>query len=173
MIRTILSTAVAMILIGCTTPDVNPSNKYMIFEEGKPYAIPYGAKYGLYTKDMIEVFEMIKNLKSKPTTKEGKKTAEEMLTGANIALRTCKIGDVRWADPKSFKNQKSDLGKLLTHAVTFARGKAGCAKPLSKQEYDYYLARTKINTSNNNQSSSSSSPTRYKAPTYNFPSNNI
>lgn len=34
------------IMAGCGQPEFNPSNKAIVFKDGKPYAVPYGSYYG-------------------------------------------------------------------------------------------------------------------------------
>lgn len=136
--------SIALLLIGCAskTPKFNPSNKGIVFEKGKPYAIPYESTYYYIAKSNLDAIHKIaaSNNKSKAPNKEIAEWADILYRGSNIAKRQCKLGDVMWVEGsvvKRARNKNDKLTEILLTLAAFTTGQAGCVKPLSKQEYQY------------------------------------
>lgn len=119
----IFATAIGLLLTGCVQPEFNRSNKGIAFVDGRPYAIPYGSTYGYpFNKNEPQLLRDFRN-----------------------AGVDCRIGDTFWVEA----SYKDELRKALTAkdyqthfaiiSKAAAAGKAGCAHPLSRQEYEYML----------------------------------
>jgi len=124
------------LLNSCGQPSFNRNSTSIKFVEGKPYSIPRGAYYGLVTKGQSE--ENARLLKH---------TNPEALHIVKAPL--CREGEVRWVAKKEYIRGMELAAKAVkTHAYnaffkdqynSYQAGKAGCAKPLNQQEYEYRL----------------------------------
>ena len=117
---------------GCIQPGFNPNTKRIVFVDGKPFRIPYGA----YTN----------------RSPYYNKTRDVAVIRHNNSLGlNCKIGYLGWVEAgiaKKITNATQGLDKNnvelnLKYIEPMKReairnGKLGCAHPLSKQEYHYY-----------------------------------
>ena len=116
-----------MLLSGCTgsQPAFNPGDKAITFVNGKPYAIPYSANYDPMDEYKYKMYKSVGY--------------------------TCNMGNVIWGDRRlspSINNAKNE-DEIKSIIVTALRqGKIGCAKPLSKQEYQYRLNQQNQNSAN-------------------------
>lgn len=114
-----------ILLVGCANPSFNPNSKKIVFVEGKPFRIPYGANHtGYRYTNSAKDKEIILSYK-----KEG---------------LICKRGDLLWIEKytgnKGLKIYKSE-GKLAGYAFigkASRKGKSGCVRPISDQEYSFY-----------------------------------
>ncbi len=120
--------AAIILLAGCANPSFNPNNKQIVFVEGKPFRIPYGASH---------------------TGKRFTNTVEsrEKMTSYKREGLICNIGDLLWIENYTAKTgvkiYKSE-GKLsgYTYIGKASReGKSGCVRPISNQEYSFYRSK--------------------------------
>jgi len=108
-----------ILLVGCTNqPNFNPDAKNLRFVGGKPYLIPKNSTFGLTPLNKKLASSMKKNSRGK-----------------------CKEGDVWWVglpygSPGRMVIRASSEQEVQNH---FDMRHTGCAHPLSKQEYQYYL----------------------------------
>jgi len=113
-----------LLLSGCTQPSFNPNNKSVTFKDGKPYAIPHNTKFLRMDKEMINMLRA---------------------SGVN----QCRVGDYLWKSDKAEKQIESNMnnvGPVLYKS--FRNGDMGCAKPLNKQEYQYWMNRSNQQSAN-------------------------
>lgn len=125
----LISMCVAIILlVGCANPSFNPNNKQIVFVEGKPFRIPYGAAH---------------------TGKRFTNTVEsrEKMTSYKREGLICNIGDLLWIENYTGKNGVEiykTKGKLSGYAYigkASREGKSGCVRPISNQEYSFYRSK--------------------------------
>jgi len=125
-ITIVIGLGILLLFTGCTEPQlsVNQNNKKLTFVKGKPYAIPVNTISG---KRLISA-KQIKNAR---------------LIGAY-----CKKGDISWiSNGVSSLFDKYD-GKTAGEIIRRDH-LAGCASPLSKQEYEYRLNQQNQQQANN------------------------
>lgn len=136
-----------LILSGCVEPQFNPSSKVIIFENGKPYAVPKNSYYGVANKKMMKPHRVVTSMPKKiRENSEGdfRRLVMAAYRGGNIALKQCKLGvSVAWISKSAAKSiyakDKDPVTSALGKSAAFSTGEAGCASPLSKQEYEHYL----------------------------------
>ena len=105
---------ITVLFVGCTNqPSFNPNNRGITFKNGKPYRVPYNT--WLIVIDKIGTVE--KNM-------------------------GCHKGDLYWA----YINTTKYISKFRTSRErypylmqAYKQGLAGCVKPLTNKEYQYYL----------------------------------
>ncbi|MDR2639329.1 MAG: hypothetical protein LBC09_05790, partial [Helicobacteraceae bacterium] len=113
----------ALVLSGCVTP-FSQNNTAVRFENGKPYAIPYGVNYWYPRQD-----------------------------SGNVALLYQTCGDpntILWIK-ESVAQQLKEKGNLSANEVKpyFAKGLAGCSAPMSNQELQYRMHQEGLQTQQN------------------------
>lgn len=125
----LISISVATILLaGCANPSFNPNNKQIVFVEGKPFRIPYGASHtGKRFSNTVE-------------------SREKMIAYKREGL-ICNMGDLLWIEnytgKAGVKIYKTD-GKLAGFSYigkASREGKSGCVRPISNQEYNFYRSK--------------------------------
>ena len=110
--------AISIFLFGCTPqPSFNPNIKGIEFIKGRPYIIPNKVTFG------------------KPLTKKSAYSMKKESRGE------CREGDVWWIGfpygvPGRMAIKASSEKEVQYH---FDMRHTGCAHPLTKQEYQYYL----------------------------------
>lgn len=138
--------ALVLLLTGCgnNQPAFNSKNKGIKFVNANPYVIPYQTNSGLYEEKIKQQFERMAQNSFVGSTKKYNVTKEQMHLiktshiGAKEALLKCKLNnDLLWFSSKHMNKKATSL--LI--AQGFINGTAGCAKPLSKEEYQHYLMR--------------------------------
>lgn len=146
LISLLLIGIVAIPFTGCGTPkpQFNQSNKGIAFQNGKPYAVPYGSTYSYINKFQLDVMNKLAtpNKEADASAKKGgfEELAKMTYKGSNIAIQQCKLGDVMWVAPSAIEKAGDNrFGQLMYSMAAFNTGQARCVKPLSKQEYEYYL----------------------------------
>jgi len=124
LLKPLLIGASTLLFTGCCTcfPQPQTHDENIVFVKGKPYLIPHGALFNTTpVKENVTVNDYNINGKSQ-----------------------CKKGDVTWVSPKTAKELKETYRIDGADAFSYAYGEAirtrrmGCAKPLSKSEYEYY-----------------------------------
>ena len=141
-----LNISLLIFLNGCVSSHVpfNANNKSIVFLEGKPFAIPYGANFLTHTV---------------------KKSKSEIINGYADYMG-CKPGSLSWISTDFLKKLDSKKVNALPteQKYTFWQrvkniGQAGCAYPLSKEEYYFYL------NQQNQQAANARAATYYQAET--------
>ncbi len=123
-----------MLLSGCTQPSFDPGNKTIRFVNGKPYAAPYATNQALAPIDS----QMAKSLRKYGVP--------------------CSKGDITWISTSYMNSIMKNVnpndvdGISRVFAKGYAKAKAGCAKPLNKQEYQYWMNKGNQNAANSRAS---------------------
>ncbi len=117
-----------LLFTGCANPSFNPSYKQIVMVEGKPFRVPVGANNTSHT------------FSASAESKEKRKVY-------NTYGMNCKVGDILWMEnytSKQASNAYKKDGKIAGYAhvgQASREGKAGCTRPISNQEYDFYRSK--------------------------------
>lgn len=106
-----------VLLVGCAQPNFDAEDKYIMYANGKAYAIPFGVNYNAHIP----------------------KASYSMMREAGI---TCSNNGMTWHEKRfSSKMGKSrNINELIQYMKYGYQHKLfGCSEPLTKKEYHYYL----------------------------------
>lgn len=128
IIKIVAIIGMALFFTGCAQPSFNPNIKHIVYVDGKPFRVPtYDTFYRKHTYN--------KNLE----------VDKKILNFYRQNGFICKEGDLLWAKnsviEKVMKNFKSTGNRKKGYVIISSAskvGKAGCASPLSNQEYQFY-----------------------------------
>lgn len=126
----------ALLFAGCGQPEFNRSDKGIVFKGGKPYRVPYNSNFGIYDKEKLRLGKIAMAEALKNNDKRRIQVSKKNM---------CRVGDVFWIETKTrdqfhalmAKGKNLEAIKSLEDAAL--QGKTGCARPLNKQEYSFYL----------------------------------
>lgn len=139
-LKFILAVSISLLFSGCANNQSSteqftfyPGSKGLKFVEGKPYMVPYG---------------------SVTNNQAFKSSKDKQLIFAQKVGADCKKGDVLWFESNAAikginaqRNKNLELMKSIW-VKSFNTNRAGCAHPLSKMEYQYYMEQRRQQISN-------------------------
>ena len=103
----------AILLMGCAQPNFDPQDKYVLYANGKAYAIPFGANYNAHIRE----------------------SGYRMIRSAGVI---CSNDGISWHEKRfSKKMNLSRNASQLIKSIRYGYQKNlfGCAEPLTKEEY--------------------------------------
>jgi len=107
----------AILLAGCAQPSFDAQDKYIMYANGKAYAIPFGVNYNPHIP----------------------KSSYDIIRKAGI---TCSNNGMTWSEKRFSKEMHksrntNDVIKYMKYG--YQHKLFGCVEPLAEKEYQYYL----------------------------------